>query len=205
MTFLVKDNRFQCSRLVKPTKENTLVYTDWNIKKKSELPKKRIRDSKISTVDISGSSNNHLKVKYPPVEIKWFLLECQGLQFTKGRRFWLDLGKVCSFGTLCQFILTIVLFSTGCLLRPAIIFWVFALWQHCTRYFTYITKYLVWYMPFQHILIIINKILMLYIYLFIEFIVNPINNLILSDTPLKSNNQTLKRAISSCLNEMRVC
>lgn len=45
---------------------------------------------------------------------------------------------------------------------------------------------------------------MLYIYLFIEFIVNPINNLVLSDAPLKSSDQTLERAISSCLHEVKV-
>lgn len=50
----------------------------------------------------------------------------------------------------------------------------------------------------------VNKILMLYIYLFIEFIVNPISNLVLSDAPLKSGNQTLARAIASCLCEMKV-
>lgn len=45
---------------------------------------------------------------------------------------------------------------------------------------------------------------MLYIYLFIEFTVNPITNLILSDAPLKSNDQTLEIAISSRLYEMKV-
>ena len=54
-------------------------------------------------------------------------------------------------------------------------------------------------MPFRHILIIINKILMLYIYLFIEFTVNPITSLILSDAPLKSNDRALEIAISSRL------
>lgn len=39
---------------------------------------------------------------------------------------------------------------------------------------------------------------MLYIYLFIEFVGNPINNLILSD------DQTLDRALSSCLHETKV-
>lgn len=45
---------------------------------------------------------------------------------------------------------------------------------------------------------------MMYIYLFIEFIVNPINSLILSDTPLISNDETLEGQISSCLHEMKV-
>lgn len=46
---------------------------------------------------------------------------------------------------------------------------------------------------------------MLYVYLFIEFIVNPINNLILSEAPFKSNDQTPDRAVSSCLHEAKVC
>lgn len=45
---------------------------------------------------------------------------------------------------------------------------------------------------------------MLYVYLFIEFFVNPINNLILSDAPFKSNDQTLDRAVPSCLHETKV-
>lgn len=42
-------------------------------------------------------------------------------------------------------------------------------------------------------------------YLFIEFTVNPIYNLVRSDIPLKSNDQTLERAIPSCRHEMKVC
>lgn len=45
---------------------------------------------------------------------------------------------------------------------------------------------------------------MLYIYLFIEFIVNSVNNPILSDAPLKASDQTLNRASSSCLHETKV-
>lgn len=41
-------------------------------------------------------------------------------------------------------------------------------------------------------------------YLFIEFTVNPIYNLVRSDIPLKSNDQTLEIAIPSCLHEMKV-
>lgn len=41
-------------------------------------------------------------------------------------------------------------------------------------------------------------------YLFIGFTVNPIYNLVRSDIPLKSNDQTLEIAIPSCLHEMKV-
>lgn len=46
MMFLVKDNRFRRSRLVKPTKENTLVYTDWNIKKNQSCLKRELGTQK---------------------------------------------------------------------------------------------------------------------------------------------------------------
>lgn len=46
---------------------------------------------------------------------------------------------------------------------------------------------------------------MLYIYLFIEFVANSSNSLILSDAAPKSNSQIHKRATYSCMHEMKVC